>query len=234
MSDSLLMDMPAASLHLGLFGKHPVKGDFIEAGLSVTLRSGLEQWLDATLSACRQNLGPAFEPLWDIAPPKRICFWIGETLAGEVVAGLLQPSRDKAGRRYPLLVLISGPPGASPLPPVLASPLAWTATLATHFDAILSQDGFTSATALLDGLALPVLADRQDGEDANLLAMRQDGDIDLLCKDAAAADHRRGAAARSYWWTHDLENAVLFSCPGLPDWRAFAWLLGNGGKETSS
>lgn len=229
MPDAVLMSV--TSLRLGLFGKHPAKGDFIEAGLSPTLRSGLEQWLDGTLTACRQNIGLSFEPLWDAAPPKRLHFWIGEALAGEVVAGMLQPSRDKVGRRYPLLLLVSGAPAVAPLPPVIANPMAWSTPLIAHFDRILAQNAFASATALLDGMALPAVSENLDGVDANVLAMRQDGDIERLCKDTAAADHRRGAAARSYWWTHDRENAVLFACPGLPDWRAFGWLLGNKGAR---
>jgi type VI secretion system protein ImpM len=98
----------------GLFGKHPARGDFLDSGLSPAVIAGLERWLDGALAECRSLLNPQWETLWDAAQAdtaaRGLCFWIGEGLAGgEVLAGVLRPSRDKVGRRYPLLLLLAVP-----------------------------------------------------------------------------------------------------------------------------
>ena len=225
-------DLRLGQLRLGLFGKHPARGDFIEAGLGPVLLPGLEQWLDAALTTCRTTLGPAWEQVWDAAAPRAICFWMGEGLAGEVVAGVLRPSHDKVGRRYPLLVLAAGPAGLAPPPPVLGAPDAWMMPLTGLLEDILQRRDFETTAALLADATAPVLA--QDGlaGPSEVLALREDGDLARLFDDACAADHRRSAAGRSYWWQAGVHGARFFAGAGLPDGRILAWFLGSGAKES--
>lgn len=227
------MEEPCATeLRLGIFGKHPARGDFIETGLGPVLLAGLEQWLDATLTTCRAALGPVWEQAWDGAAPRAVCFWMGEALAGEVVVGAMRPSRDKVGRRYPLLVLTAGPAALAPPPPVLSAPDDWMSSLTGLLDDILLRTEFESAAGLL--ASHTVTAPSQDGltGPAELLALREDGDLSRLFGDICAADHRRGAAGRSYWWQAGTNGARFFSGTGLPDGRIFAWFLGDGAKES--
>ena len=86
---------------LGLYGKHPAKGDFLETGLPV--QPALEAWLDGALAEARNGLGDAWETVWATARPLR--FWLGPSLWGEPVAGVLATSADKVGRRFPLLII---------------------------------------------------------------------------------------------------------------------------------
>ncbi|MBL9054989.1 MAG: type VI secretion system-associated protein TagF, partial [Rhodobacteraceae bacterium] len=82
---------------LGVYGKHPAKGDFIDYGLPPAVLKRLEVWLDAALAEARTALGPAWEAVWPAAP--RLHFWLGEGIWGEPVAGVMAASRDRVGRR---------------------------------------------------------------------------------------------------------------------------------------
>ena len=102
-----------AQTRIGIFGKHPAFGDFLGAGLSGGLRELLEAWLNRMLPELRALWAGAWEQNWDSAPVLR--FWIGAGLSGGVgLRGVMIPSRDRTGRRFPLVVAQAGGP-----PPVL-------------------------------------------------------------------------------------------------------------------
>ena len=85
-----------------LFGKLPAHGDFVARGLSAEARDALDMWLSEGLAASRDALGPDFDDLYDRAPPWRF------VLPEDGVAGVLVPSMDRAGRRYPLWLAVEG------------------------------------------------------------------------------------------------------------------------------
>lgn len=210
----------------GLFGKHPARGDFVESGLSPAVVSGLERWLDAAFGDCRARLGPHWEATWDGAG-QALCFWIGEGLAGgDVLAGVLRPSRDKVGRRYPLLMLVATGPGLAPLPPLLADPAPWANPLREGLEAALARDSFDAVADLLGGVTVPI--DPQAAVlagAAELVAVRPDGDTTRLFADSRAADTRRAVATRSYWWQTGGDETRLYTAPTLPSGQALAWFL---------
>lgn len=215
----------------GLFGKHPARGDFLDSGLSPAVIAGLERWLDGALAECRSLLNPQWETLWDAAQAdtaaRGLCFWIGEGLAGgEVLAGVLRPSRDKVGRRYPLLLLLAAPPHAAPLPPLLADPSAWIDPLVTRGQEIARRDAFDSVPDLLSGLDVPAVPQAAALAGASdLVAMRPDGDTARLFADSMEADYRRAAAQRGYWWQTSPSETRLYTAAALPGGQALAWFL---------
>lgn len=87
-----------------LFGKLPSHGDFVARGLPAAERSALDGWLAGEVDAARRSFGTAFDDLYDRAPPWR--FARAEGAVG--VAGVLAPSIDRAGRRYPLYLALAG------------------------------------------------------------------------------------------------------------------------------
>lgn len=215
----------------GLFGKHPARGDFLDSGLSPAVISGLERWLDGALAECRTLLQPQWEALWDAAQAdtaaQGLCFWVGEGLAGgEVLAGVLRPSRDKVGRRYPLLLLLAAPPAVAPLPPLLADPAAWIDPLTARAQDIARRDAFDTVPDLLAGLDLPETPQAAAlAGAAELVAMRPDGDVTRLFADSRDADYRRAAAQRSYWWQTKPQETRLYTATTLPGGQALAWFL---------
>lgn len=85
-----------------LFGKMPAHGDFVGRGLYAAERDSLDGWLTASMYEARKRVGDAFEDRYDRAPPWRF--------ATPEAAGVLVPSVDAVGRRYPLyLALVDAP-----------------------------------------------------------------------------------------------------------------------------
>ena len=103
--------MQAASLAAVCFGKLPTHGDFVrhhvggpDGGRGL---QALDTWLQRGLVQARRRLGVGFEASFDAAPG--ICFVMDPPAGDHVLAGVLRPSRDAAGRRYPFLVAVSIP-----------------------------------------------------------------------------------------------------------------------------
>ncbi|UYY57207.1 type VI secretion system-associated protein TagF [Sphingomonas sp. S2-65] len=95
-----------AVMRVRLFGKLPAHGDFVARGLAAEERDTLDRWLSDGMTQARARLGAKFEERWDRAPPWRF--------AGSDMAGVLAPSVDAAGRRYPIyLALAEGVAGTA-------------------------------------------------------------------------------------------------------------------------
>lgn len=194
---------------LALYGKHPGWGDFLQVGLSPAPLAMLESWLDAAMGQCRDALGPDWERVWDRVGAARpvLCFWIGEAMAGLPMAGVLAPSRDRVGRRFPLVMIDLGT--ALP-PPVLPGDLGWYAGMEAALRARLDEAGAGAGAlpgrapaTLIAGLeAAPVVGAERTGQPGpdGFWATGAPADVAALLADIAATDHRRAAAARSYWW----------------------------------
>lgn len=213
------------AVRIGVMGKHPGFGDFVRAGVSDHVADGLDAWASATLQTVRTDLGDGWEPFWDSAQTLR--FWMGRALFGRTLAGVVRPSRDKVGRRYPLFLLIEG---AAISPPMIA-PDPWLFdALEAHLNSVLPGPG---ASSLLIGTDQLVAAfSPEDPENSSILwAHRADGDLASLLADAAGVDHAQAAQGRSYWWApprHAPGNAVWLGMDGLPAAPSLGWLLAGG------
>lgn len=87
----------AAGSQLGLFGKIPSKGDFVH------LRAADDQkwceWLQRGVERANAKLGARWQSLFDGGTPHG---FLMRQATGAVLSGLLTPSRDTVGRRFPL------------------------------------------------------------------------------------------------------------------------------------
>jgi type VI secretion system protein ImpM len=91
----------------GLFGKLPAHGDFVRRGLPAEFLKPWDEWLQAALPAARAALGEAWEAAWAAAPAWRFVLPAG-ACGPEPVAGVLLPSEDAVGRRFPLTLAAVG------------------------------------------------------------------------------------------------------------------------------
>lgn len=85
-----------------LFGKMPAHGDFVGRGVGPHEGDNLDGWLISTMLDARDRIGARFDDLYDRAPPWRF--------ATPEVAGVLVPSVDAVGRRYPLYLGLTDAP----------------------------------------------------------------------------------------------------------------------------
>lgn len=82
----------------GLFGKLPLQGDFVDRGLPPAFRKLWDLWITRHI-APRQRGGAGF-------PAGGLRFRL--VSGGATAAGLILPSHDSAGRRFPLSLMVIG------------------------------------------------------------------------------------------------------------------------------
>ncbi|MDO5641733.1 MAG: type VI secretion system-associated protein TagF [Paracoccus sp. (in: a-proteobacteria)] len=214
---------------LALFGKHRGFGDFLSAG---ELPGGgselLMDWITLTLGGWRETAGPDWQAAFDAAPALR--FWLGAGLAGGVaLRGVALPSRDRSGRRFPLLIA-QGHAGAAPV----------SETAQTFYEAAEAElrglqklehfDPRETAALLEAGLPAPGAPHPATGAAfwaTNAARAPQD-----LLAELAGADFSHAQAGRSYWWfaaraDEGLPSGLLAG-PGLPGPAEMGWLLSGG------
>jgi len=219
--------MTMAPVQPALIGKHPDYGDFVRHGLPPEMSERLMRWMDTTLARVKSAAGDDWEAFWDGAQATR--FWLGRDVLGTTAIGILLPSRDRVGRRYPLLTLALGvglpPPFEDRADPVFER-------IEQHLNHARGGSG-GGAAALVETLDLSDLPREGARPDPIIWAHHPDGDLDALMHRAARVDHALCAAARSYWWApaRGWRAAAWLGCTGLPGHEALSWLL--SGEEVA-
>lgn len=89
-------------LAAGCFGKLPIHGDFIRHNVGPEV-DRIDEWLQGGIVSSRTTLGGAWDASFDATRPQRFLY---QASGGRLVAGVIAPSIDKAGRRYPFLVFV--------------------------------------------------------------------------------------------------------------------------------
>ncbi|WP_413205855.1 type VI secretion system-associated protein TagF [Rhodospirillum sp. A1_3_36] len=194
--------MTPNGLSYGWYGKVPCVGDFIRSGLSPAFMTGWDRWMRTLLATAAETLGDRWDdcylsaPIWRFALPTGAC-------GPHAVAGIMMPSVDRVGRRFPLC--LAAELGNIPVKQAYhgASP---------DFDALedaalmMLEDG-TSLTLLKETLAgLP----RSDpGPDADA-----DADANGSTRNFAALD---ASATRSLWVAPIGEEDRVLLPQGLPE-----------------
>lgn len=211
---------------IGVYGKHPAFGDFVSTGFSQPLVSLLEQWFAHVMPLLKSGWGDAWEHNFDNA--HRLRFWFGPDLTpeGRGFLGIVQTSRDKVGRRFPLIAGFEGSALASPVQD-------------QNQDTFLSLENALDRYERADGSDAKAfglhMAQALTGFDATLQpqpattgfwAARNDDDIARLWQDAAVADHEHAMRGRSYVWRSDKESSAVYVGQGWPDVDVIAWLMG--------
>jgi type VI secretion system protein ImpM len=110
----------------GCYGKLPLHGDFIRHHVPGSEVGLLDEWIQAGIVSSRQALGASWDGLFDAAPPQRFLFQAAP--GGRVLAGVVGPSHDKPGRRFPFLIFAAADPREAGLEPTLV-PAACSAFL---------------------------------------------------------------------------------------------------------
>lgn len=106
-------ELSGGPVAIGLYGKMPAHGDFVRRALPGTFVTPWDAWLAAGIAAARDRLGEEFAAAWDSAPAWRFALPAG-TCGPDAVAGVMLPSADTVGRRFPLTVAALLPRGRAP------------------------------------------------------------------------------------------------------------------------
>jgi type VI secretion system protein ImpM len=209
----------------GLFGKLPAKRDFIAARAPRRFLDVFEPWLQTGLATSKQALGADWADIYNRAPLWR--FWIGGGLCGEDAVGVLMPSVDGVGRRFPLCLFsceLERPPAA----PEFDANEAWFAAAETMLLGALDATSFEALAEAAANMPAPAPAADVEGVEAlgDGVRLLRGGDF----SGGFARARRAGGAgfdAVSYWWTAGGEDfpALALVTSGLPAPARFADLL---------
>ena len=149
----------------GLYGKLPSHGDFVLRRLPQEFVVPWDAWLQQGISESKLALGDAWEESYRDAPVWR--FLLAPGTCGEFAwAGLLQPSADRVGRRFPLTVAAALPSNIDVLETMTAA-ASWYSDLERETAAAFGADvQFDALDRQLERLLFPerfiVRADASD------------------------------------------------------------------------
>lgn len=138
------------AMRFGAFGKMPAVGDFFRIGPPVGFVRVWDTWVQNALVSAQQTFGDAWDGHYMSAPIWR--FSLAAGLAGaQPVTGVMMPSVDRVGRRFPLTLV-------APLPGEGAAELG-------HFarTALFEEAERLALDALEDGMTRDTLAERLGG-----------------------------------------------------------------------
>ena len=83
----------------GLYGKLPMKRDFISVSTPQAFLERWEPWIQGGIAASRVALGAQWQDIFLRAPIWR--FWLGAEICGRPAMGSFMPSVDGVGRFFP-------------------------------------------------------------------------------------------------------------------------------------
>lgn len=188
----------------GFFGKAPSHGDFVSNRFDRALRERLDGWLQRAISESRQTFDGDWDATFAGMPVWR--FVLGaEVVGGKPVMGVMAPSADRVGRRFPLILAVRLPRYEGPTFALCARETWFDAAeslarSAGHED--LDLTAFDEMVARLPSAETPPRTTNGPPPEA-----KPDRD-------------------RSFWWTDDAEGpASRFASVGLPAPSEFRRLL---------
>lgn len=212
---------PAEPPALGFFGKLPSRGDFVSRALSRRFIDPWDRWLQRVMEAVDPHLWPSADGLDRLIPGCRFAFTAG-VCGPDALAGLLVPSFDRVGRRFPLTVAVTLP-GASALAGLPSALDAWFSALDSLVGACMTEemdfDSFQEELADFDTPVLPPGPPPHgpgEGIAVNVPAGQPVTIAFAPLLDSLLLDDR--ANPYSLWWLHPTEHDAgrVLLAQGLP------------------
>ena len=209
----------------GLYGKLPMKRDFVAVSVPDALLQLWEPWLQAGLAASRLALGARWQEVFLKAPIWR--FWLGSGLCGRTSIGSFTPSVDAVGRLFPLTAFASAEPGIALPAPRLELQADWFAAVeAMLLYALDESAAYESVLERLQALpqpAMPVVTpDARNVRDlgpAHAVRVGEAAPFDSAFLALAAERQRVVEEASCFFWTIGGDDfpPVAVQSAGLPD-----------------
>lgn len=226
-------------MSLGFFGKLPAHGDFVERDLPQEFVVQWDQWLQTGIQGSQDVLGERWSELYQSAPPWH--FAISKNVCGELGwTGVMAPSLDRVGRRFPVTLAAELPEDALTLQLAVGADFWHGQMERLVIESI--DSGETQAEQLLEILKEVDTSDLFSG-------IRESGSRDLTAAIGGLAGLDLGLAyggtqgqgvlclahrlleltlgSYSVWWTHgnEMVEPTLLACRGLPGEQGFARFL---------
>jgi type VI secretion system protein ImpM len=224
-------------INVGLFGKVPNLGDFVERRIHPDFRTLWDQWLQDCMIQSHAALGEQWldkylvSPIWRFVIPPEVC-------GDAVYAGVLVPSVDRVGRYFPLTIVAALPP-ETPCLALLCRGADWFRSVEGVSLRVLEEQmvDIDEIDRTVSELEIP-LAQLAASLPPRIM-VQGERDVALLLEDADRApegvtvlvesllSHRLGAPS-TYWLTSGAEDVSsrLLVVRGLPPPTSFGAMLG--------
>jgi len=211
-------------IQIGVFGKLPAHGDFVQRNLSSSFIAGWDKWMQHYIAGSREQMGENWLDIYLTSPIWRFVFSAG-VVDEHTWAGIMMPSVDRVGRYYPFSVVASLPADISPVE-FISSQTDWFERVESltleALDAEATVDELTEQVNLLD------LNIDSDYQNTGLIMNNNSFQINMAFADQLPSsvfpqllDSILIKAFNSYstWTTLGSERVepCLFSVQGLPD-----------------
>lgn len=201
--------MPAG---FGVFGKIPAVADFIQFGLPVDFVQAWDPWLQAGILEAKERFGESWGDFYNSAPIWRFALPAGSAGASAML-GVLMPSVDRVGRRFPLTLAAPLPAGTSHVAALLRSGDALAGVEEIALEALDGKMSPADLEARLAGFALAEPPRVEQVAAGGARIFQREGHICAM-PDLAAA--RLGAAGESLWCAETADASQAFAVQGLP------------------
>lgn len=226
---------------IGIFGKLPAHGDFIQRSLPVGFINTWDEWQQHFISGTKEQLGEDWLEVYLTSPLWRFVFSDG-VIDENCWAGIMIPSVDRVGRYYPFSIVMKLPQNTNPFE-FIQLHSAWYKEL--ELLALAALDG----ELLIDDLMLALndldLVEQSNYSPTNLQADMSGYQFDMDFEEQSVSsvyplllDVAMSKLHQSYsvWQTtgSDYILPCLFSSQGLPnvqqmpamlngDWKGYKW-----------
>ncbi len=225
---------------IGLYGKLPSHGDFLQRAVGDAFVNDWDAWLQAGLSSSRRALGDGWLDVYLTSPVWRFAL-AGGVLGVPAWAGVLMPSVDRVGRYFPLTLVAELPPAARPCEVAVIARgwYDWSEALgreALEHD-VLDLDQFegqlddSAALLRLEHLregALELPGAAETGQPLWRLPLGADADMGQFFARLAAELLGQQLGPLALWWTTGSEHLspTALMTRGLPPAARFTEWLG--------
>ena len=201
----------------GAFGKMPSVGDFFRLRVAPDFVQPWDDWLQRSMLTASQSLGQAWDSYYMSAPIWRFCLSPG--LAGpQKMLGVLMPSVDRVGRRFPLTLVAP----VSNEGPTLLAHFRSDSTYEKLDEIVLAalEDDMTRERldAALQSVPAPVYRPSAPVRSlGGTLALTRGEGCDALLPDLTAGMVSQTYRTPSIWSTEIGGVPRMMICQGLPD-----------------
>ena len=210
------------SLQLGVFGKIPAHGDFIQRNLDKSFLEPWDEWLQRCIASSREMLDYKWLDVYLTSPIWRFVLTAG-VVDEHCWAGIVVPSVDSVGRYFPLTIVLQLPKNTNlfmfqtdnelwfnRIEEAALSALQNTLEVDELVEAMrFARDHLTPAPAVATN---PVL------DEGARIAVGRSGDIRTSYPNLLNAIYEKQFTSYSLWWCQgsQMMPATNFTTPSLP------------------
>lgn len=218
---------------IGLFGKYPLKRDFVAHNLPRTVLDPIDKWLQSGIATSREARATRWKEMFLVQPIWN--FRIGRQITGTDCLGSVMPSVDGVGRYFPLALISYAPPGKGfPIWNRLEID-GWFGQIHERLLSALADGELPTPDSLVAKLDLPPTVDIEERRPGSIVCLPIGEKIDAIKHEIERLDLDLAAAMQSVWWTagstHVRRQMIL--CQGMPAPDVYTHMMGNAPEPTT-